>query len=212
MRTPPNPRHARRAAGKLAVALLLCLAAAGCRLMGRRAEHVPFREYRRVLVVEFFDGTRYTGTARTFTGLLRDQLTDLSADTDFITVPQEALPSLQDAFEAGKISLKVLVEARQHHRADAIILGRLESHSPYQPPSVHISVKAIDTARAAVLYEASEGWDARDRAVKRDISAYYREYVGTDPCRFGPHIFTLSPRYFLQYVANRSAKKMAAAL
>jgi len=203
--------------GRVRCALLAALALAGllpagCGLFARREAHKPFRLHRRVVLVEFFDRSRYTGTGRTFTDQLRDQLAELSPDTDFVVVPQEAIRSLEDPFETGKIGLQVLVAARKSHRADAIILGRVEGHRPYRPPSVHVSIKVVDTARAVVLYEASAGWDARSRAVQRDIQSYYREYAGTDRVRFGPNIFTISPRYFLQYAANRAARRMAEAL
>ena len=165
--------------------------------------------YARVALVEFFDRSRYPGTAEQFTGALREQLSNITASTDFVVIGRSALPGFEDPFTGGKLPVASLAQARRDYHADAVIIGAIEDHNPYYKPSVAVSIKLIDTAQGAVICEFSETRNANTRRVSDDIGIYYRENFGRDDCRFGPDVFLISPRYFLKYAARRAAERVA---
>jgi hypothetical protein len=162
----------------------------------------------RVAVVEFFDHSRYTGTAEQFTAALKDQLADVTTGSDFIVIKRSALRGFEDPFTSGKLPVVSLAEARREYKADAVVIGTIDDHNPYPKPSIAISVKMIETAEATVVCEFSETWDANTARIERDIGVYYKENYGADDCRFGPDVFLISPRYFLKYAARRAAERI----
>ncbi|MHC4789751.1 MAG: hypothetical protein ACYS8K_11220 [Planctomycetota bacterium] len=195
-------------------ALLVGALAAGCGAFERRPQE-PQRTsivYKRVAIVGFYDRTPYTHTAERFTEHLRARLAERTTSTDVIVVPREALPALGDPFLGGRISLDVLVELRTRYLADAVVIGSVDGHDPYWQPSVHITLKVIDTASGAFPHELSEGWDAREEGVRHQIDDYWRRNRGKDDCRFGPELFVTSPSYFLKFVADQVAQRLTAAL
>jgi hypothetical protein len=198
-------------------ATVLCFLVAGCIYLPpdpRRSEPVTKMAigYKRIAIVSFYDRTPYARTAEHFTEQLRDKLAEWTESTDVIVVPREDLPSLGDPFVGGSIPLGALVDIRGKYLADAVIIGSVDEHNPYWQPSVHVSLKVIDTATAAFPYELSEGWDGGEDAVRKQIDAYYRRNYQKDDCRFGPELFTTSPSYFLRFVADRIAETITAAL
>jgi len=201
-------------------ALTAALGALACLLVGcgapqeRRPTHPAPRAIgqRRVAVVGFVDRTAYSGTADRFTRALRDKLAERVAGADVIVVPSDVMGSGLDPFEAGAISVDALVRARTTYMADALVVGAIDAHNPYYPPSVHLSVKVLDTASAAVLFELAQEWDSGREDVRETIDAYYRQNIGSDECRFGPDLFLISPRYFLRFVAGAVADRIVAAL
>lgn len=207
-------REALSVAGKLAMAALMCTCV-GCRGFARAAPPQPEKKdigLRRVAIVEFFDKSRYSGTAEQFTQALRDKLAERVTATDVIVVPQSMVAAASDPFAEGTIAIEALVKARSDYMADALIIGSVDAHHPYYPPSVHVSLKVIDTATAEVLFEVAEGWNAGHEYVCRAIDAYYRRNIGSDDCRFGPDLFLVSPRYFLKFVAATVAERLTDAL
>lgn len=194
---------------------LICLLLMGC-LAFPPPPPEPVRQvdihYKRIAIVEFYNRTPYADPAEQFTEQLRDKLTEWTASTDVIVVPKEELPNLGDPFVDGSIPLDVIVDIRTKHLADGIIIGSVDEHSPYENPSVHITLKVIDTATAAFPYSLSEGWNASDREVREAIDSYYRRNHHRDDCRFGPELFRTSPLYFFRFVADRIAQKLTAAL
>jgi len=197
-------------------ALLLCLIVGGCCVPEppprvRRPDPKRIR-YGRVAIIEFLDKSGYPDAARQLGQSLRDKLTERSKDADVFFLPRSAFPSLGDPFSGGTIPVEVLVKARRDYRADALVLGSLDAHDPYPPPSAHVSLKVVDTATAAVPHERSSGWNGREEAVRDAVDRYYRTYVGSDDCRLGPNVFLVSPSYFLKFVAATLADGIAAAL
>jgi len=204
-----------------ALSAVACLAvvAAVLLLAGCRCPETPSAQptrvaigFRRVAIVEFFNRTPYNEPAQQFTEQLRDKLSAWTASTDVVVIPRSALPTLGDPFITGRIPLDVLVTLRQQYLADAVVIGSVDEHNPYWKPSVHITLKVIDTATGQFPYELAQGWDAAQDTVRREIDDYYRRNYGSDDCRFGPELFVTSPRYFLRFVADRAAQRMTAAL
>ena len=78
-----------------------------------------------------------------------------------------------------------LVRVRRDYLADAVIVGSLDGINPYRPPSIHLSMKLVETASGTVPFEVSDGWDAADSQVRNDIHAYYERNIGKDDCRLG---------------------------
>jgi hypothetical protein len=195
-----------------AVAVLL-LFMAGCQYVNPQQPAQPVAiGFRRVAIVEFFNRTAYEEPARQFAAALREKLAERTLSTDVVLIPRSALPSMGDPFVAGRLPLEVLVQVRNKYLADAVIIGSVDQHNPYWKPSVHITLKVIDTATARFPFELSEGWDAGEARVRDEIEDYYRRNYGEDDCRFGPELFVLSPRYFLRFVADRTAERLTAAL
>jgi hypothetical protein len=201
-------------AGLVLTAALL----AGCHIPEPVAAAVPkpvprvALRFKRVAIVEFYNRTPYTEPALQFTDALREKLAARAASTDVIVIPRSALPALGDPFAAGRIPLEVLVSIRERFLADAVIIGSIDQHNPYWKPSVHFTLKVIDTATAQFPYELSGEWDAAEERVRNEIDRYYSTNYGSDDCRFGPDLFVTSPSYFLKFVADRAAEKLAAAL
>jgi len=193
---------------------LAALLAAGCQMAGTAQEARPRVAigFRRIAVVEFYNRTPYSRPAQEFTELLREKLAAWTASTDVVVVPRSSLPALGDPFVGGRIPLDVLVGLREKYLADAVVIGSVDQHSPYWKPSVHITLKVIDTATAQFPCELSEGWDAAEEGVRAEIDEYYRSNYGKDDCRFGPELFVVSPHYFLRFVADRAAEKLTRAL
>jgi hypothetical protein len=162
----------------------------------------------RVAVVEFYNRTAYPHSAMQFTEQLREKLAEWTVAADVVIVPQSELPDMGDPFMGGRVPLDTIVEVRRKYRADAVVIGSLDSHNPYWKPSVHVSVKMIDTSTATVPFELSESWDATQGQVERDIADYYERNRGRDDCRFGPNLFVTSPSYFMRFVADRIAERI----
>ncbi len=206
----------RTALAGLALAVVL---AAGCRLpdlpppkpAAPRSARVPIR-FKRIAIVEFYNRTPYVEPARQFTLALQEKLSVHAAATDVIVVPRSALPELGDPFVAGRLPLDALVGLRERYLADAVIIGAIDEHNPYWKPSVHFTLKVIDTATAQFPCELSEGWDAAEQRVRNEIDRYYEANLGSDDCQFGPDIFVTSPSRFLRFVADRTAARLVSAL
>ena len=190
---------------------VLCLALTGC------ATHLPPRvvkcpiPYARVAIVEFADHSPYPGTAEQFTQMLRDKLAERTDTTDVIIVPR-AVFGEDDPFLTGRISVDSLVRVRRDYLADAVIIGSVDGMNPYRPPSIHLSMKLVETARGTVPFEVSDGWDAADSKVRSDIHAYYERNIGKDDCRLGPDIFLVAPHYYMRFVADQVVGSMTARL
>ena len=103
----------------------------------------------------------------------------------------------------GRISVDSLVRVRRDYLADAVIVGSVDGINPYRPPSIHLSLKHVETARGTVPFEVSDGWDAADNRVRTDIQTYYQRNIGKDDCRLGPDIFLIAPRYYMRFVADQ---------
>ncbi len=168
--------------------------------------------YARLGVVEFTDTTPHNGTARQFSQALRRKLAEQSVETDVVLIPRAALPVGRDPFDSGRIPLESLMRMRRDHMVDAVIVGRVDSHNPYRMPSIHLSLKVVDTGVGSIPLEISEGWDAAREAVQAEVDAYYRRNMGRDDCRLGPNVFYISPRYYLSFVADQVADQIIAAL
>ena len=190
---------------------LLCLALAGCATPAPPHAQKGSIPYARVAIIEFADHSPYPGTAQQFTEMLRDKLAERTDTTDVVVVPSTAFGG-EDPFTTGRISVDSLVKVRRDYLADAVIIGAVDGINPYRPPSMHLSMKLVETARGTVPFEVSDGWDAADGQVRKDIGAYYERNIGKDDCRLGPDIFLISPRYYMRFVADQVVSGMTARL
>ncbi len=195
--------------------LTALVAVGGCAiLMGCTTAQAPpvtvTTNYRRVCLVEFADRTQYSGTGKRFTDLLARQIVQISGDVEVVVAPAGALTELigRDPIREGRVPLKALIEAQNLYGADALVVGSVDAHNPYWSPSVRVSLKVIDVSDGTVTFQSSEGWDAGSSRVQRDIMSYYKRNRYKDECRFGPDVFTVSPRYFLLFVADSVAHRM----
>jgi hypothetical protein len=195
---------------------LLCVLVAGCAIPQPprpRPEKVVI-PYARVAVVEFADRSPYLGVGAQFTEALREKLAERTSGTDVVVVPRAAVFGEEDPFVSGRISVDSLMRVRHDYLADAMLVGAVDDHNPYRPPSIHLSLKVVETAQGSVPFEVADGWDADDLHVRRDVDDYYRNHIGSDDCRFGPDIFLISPRYYMRFVADQVAgsitKRLAA--
>lgn len=168
--------------------------------------------YARVAVVGFENRTPYGDAVDRFTAALRRKLAERTADTDVVIVPRAVLGFSRDPFMSGRIPVDALVRLRKDYLADAVVVGAVESFRPYRPPSVHLSLKVVDTGRGDVAFELSDGWDAATRRVQDEIARYYDRNRGADDCRFGPDIFLISPRHYLSFIADRVARRLSSGL
>ncbi|MGD2175583.1 MAG: hypothetical protein PVJ27_09285 [Candidatus Brocadiaceae bacterium] len=195
-----------------AVGLLTgCFGTGPAREVGRSPRAVP---YRRIAVIEFHDGSRYSsyGYAGDFSRALAQKLAEWTTGTDVVILPREALDAREEPFFTGTMPLNCLVQVRKQCHAEAAIVGNLDEIDPYRMPSAHVSLKVLDTASGAVLFEVSETWDASERSTCREIEAYHDKNRESDECRFGTDLFLNSPRYFLRFVADRVACRVTEAL
>jgi len=191
---------------------LLCVLVAGCTTPPPPRAQAAAIPYARVAVVEFDNRSPYREAAAQFTEALRDKLAERTTGTDVIVVPRAAVFGEEDPFVSGRISVDSLLRVRRDYLADALVVGSVDEHSPYRPPSIHLSLKLVETARGTVPFEISGGWDASDLHVRRDIADYYRSHLGSDDCRFGPDIFLISPRYYMRFVADQVAESITSRL
>ena len=191
-------------------AAVLLAAAMGCAAhhAARLAPPEPVAiAFSRLAVVEFYDRTPYTGTGEKFTEALREKLAERTTTSDVVIVPRSALHG-DDPFTTGRIPVNDLVRLRRQYMADAVVLGCVDSHNPYRPLSVHLSMKVIDTATGTVRFELADGWDAGSQRVRAEIEDYYARNYGKDDCRWGPDVFLISPLYYFRFVADRVAGGM----
>jgi hypothetical protein len=192
---------------------LLCLALAGCATPQppprQQKDTIP---YARVAIVEFANNSPYPDKAEQFTQALREKMVERTDGTDVVVVPRAAVFGDDDPFVSGRISIDALTRVRRDYLADAVIIGALDAIDPYRPPSLHLSLKLVETARGTVPYEVSDGWDAASGQVRSDIEAYYQRNIGKDDCRFGPDMFLISPRYYMRFVADQVVSGLASRL
>ena len=198
--------------------VLACLLVTGCETFEMAVMRPPEPPmvrrdigYRRVAVVEFYNRTSYEQPER-FAEQLREKLAHWTPNTDVVLIRRDDLPGLEDPFRGGRIPLGALVAARERYLADAVILGSIDEHSPYWKPSVHISLKVVDTATAAIPFQLSDGWDANRQTDRDLIDSYYRRNRDCDDCHFGPELFVTSPSYFLRFVADSVAQRIVTTL
>ncbi len=206
-------RHTRRT-GMLASAGAALLLAAGCSVL-MPPPQPPARlalRYGRVAIAEFRNRTQYASATEEFAAVLREKLSQRAASTDVIVIPACDLPELGDPFTGGRVPVSVLARIRREYLADALVIGSVDEHNPYWKPSVHLSVKVIDTGTGEVPFELSQSWDAGEQQARGAIDEYYRRNYGSDDCRFGPQLFVTSPHYFLRFVADRVADRLARTL
>lgn len=201
-----------------AAIMFACLLASGCEALQEATLPPPEPPlpkhqigYGRLGVVEFYNRTPYEQPAQ-FAAQLREKLAHWTTSTDVVLIPQSDLPGLEDPFRGGRIPLSALVAARERYLVDAVVIGSVDEHSPYWKPTVHVSLKVVDTATAAIPFALSDGWDANRQADREQIDIYYRRNRDCDDCRFGPELFVTSPSYFLRFVADSVAQRIATAL
>jgi hypothetical protein len=194
----------------------LCALLCGCAFEGLGPPLPPLERttigYRRLALVEFFDRSGHPEAARQFSASLREKIEERTVGTDVVLVPGQALPSLGDPFVDGALPVDVLVRARRDYMAGVLIIGCINSHDPYPAPSVHLSMKVIDTGTASVIYETADGWDGNHQVVRDAIDEYYRRNIRRDDCRLGPKVFLVSPSYFLRFVAATVANDLVDAI
>ncbi len=181
---------------------------------GAGATRVGALPYRRIAVVEFYDGSQYSsyGYGGDLSRALVEKLSDRTESADFVLLPQAALRARETPFVSGKLPLGILVQARKEYLADAAIVGSLNEIDPYRMPSAQISLKLVDTSTGEVLVSLSEGWDAGDGGVHKRLEDYCRRNCGSGDCKYGTDMFLNSPRYFLRFVADQVAEKVVVSL
>jgi len=189
-------------------AALVCVLS-GCITTSPSANQTAFR---RVCLIEFVDKTEYAGTGGQFAALLLRELTHQSPGVDLIAVQRDAFPELGDPFAAGKLSVGVLARARRQYRAEAVVIGSVDQYNPYWKPSVRLTFKIVETANGKLIYESSRSWDAADSLVGRAIEDYYEANRDRRDFQYGPQIYSVSPKHFLQFVAHTVAREMLAYL
>ena len=201
-------------AERIALALLACAVLAGCETFPLQGEPPPPEPpdiaFRRVVLVEFANRSRYSGTGGAFTRLLRDELAGLVVSSDFVVVERKELVPGDAPLTSGRISLKSLVRARDKYLADAVIVGSIDDHNPYWRPSVQVSLKVINTATAGLDYELAQRWDAATRGFQREVNSYYKRNCTPDEYNFGSELFAISQHYFLKFVAHSLARRLVA--
>ena len=195
----------------LALATWACVLAAGCYSTSAQAPYRRNIRYRRVCVIEFQNRTPYSGEAEKFSRLFGGEFGRLTSATDVVVVPKQEFSELvgREPMTEGRLPLSVLTSARERYQADAVVIGSVDSYNPYWKVSLQVSMKVIDTASGEVPYQFSDEWDSGARHVQREIKRYYERNRERDECKYGPYLFEQSGRYFMIFVANSAAAKMA---
>ena len=202
-----------RRTGTMALAGIACLLVAGCRTVDPVMEQGNTIRFRRVAIVEFSDHSGYGRYGRDFSTALREKLARWTVGTDVIHVPATDLAMTESPTTEGRIPFEAIAEVCRKYRADAMVIGTLDDFHPYTPKlSAHVTLKVVDTANGRLApYAISRGWDTARISTQKDIESYYRSNFGKGDREFelGPDVFTVAPRYFILYIADRVAQDMA---
>ena len=199
--------NARIKAGFLTgTAILLGILAQGC------STAPPVREvdapFNRIAIVNLADQPPYEGAGGQVASLLAEELPQFDPEVDTIVLGRDELDpeSGGDYIRRGAVPLEVLTHVRERYRADALLVGRVSHFEPYWEPSVGVSLKVLDTANTSLISSVTGRWDSGTKQVRDKIKRYHERNRHRDECRFGPNIFTTSPRYFLLFVSHDIAR------
>jgi hypothetical protein len=200
MKTPNRP--------KLEKLLVGIFAALGALLMtGCAGQQVT---YPRIAVAPMYNRSEHTQAGPRLSRSLTRKLSTAFPNSDVILLSAENMREMHghDPLAEGTLPLKALTHCRQQYSADAVVIGAITNYHPYWNMSLGVRLKVIDTGNATVIARLSRQWDAGSPRVQKEIQQYYRQNRNSNDCRFGPDLFTVSPRYFMLFVAHSMAREI----
>ena len=188
--------------------------AGGC----ARTDHLPtpadhMGKFQRVIVVEFYYDAPHEEFEPGFGKLLADRLADYTSGVDISRVASAELRGDFDSpLERGTVPLGFLTEMRERYMAEAVIIGRVDSFSPYyHNMALGMSIKALDTEDGTVFFSTSRTWKAGELDRRGDLRDYYERSYGDENVEYyGPDLLLISPSSFAEYIADRVARKLLA--
>lgn len=116
-----------------------------------------------------------------------------------------------DAVAANSVPSDALRRIFQRHRADAVLIGRIEHLHSYDPVAIGLATHLVSCLDGTVLWSASGHFDGARHDVQTDLRAWHDATVGDNVGELGGWQAALSsPRLFARYVSDRVAASVLA--
>lgn len=198
--------------------LLLCLAVGLVLLSGctdRRRTDTPshgfswwrgdgLAQVRRIAVVPFAHGPKVGRSgeqvAPAFAAALRDMGVAQIVELDPADVPANQ----RDPLQHDAVSADQLLHLRDRYHVDAVLLGRIDRMSSYDPMTMDLTVHLVSCRDGQPVWSGSGSFDGRRADVQDDISSWYRRRQVEEGGQVLDWKTTLqSPSRFSRYVADR---------
>ncbi len=194
--------------------LALLLLAAGCAFTPRERPlpvQVSFRTtpaalaVQRVAVLPLYTGEGLGRAAEAFTPEFAQALRELGKH-EVELVPKalrdELLPHIEPS--ATAITSTDLLRLRDRLHVDAVVIGRIEQFTSFDPISVGLAVHLVSCLDGEVAWSATGQFDGGRKEIQADVKWWHQRLNGTTTAGIAGWKQTLqSPQMFSRYVSDR---------
>jgi hypothetical protein len=196
--------------------LAALLASSGCRFPFSRAEPVQHQtlsfhttaqaaELHRVAVLPFFLAENVGRSAGAINEAMASALRELGLHEALsVSVAQRDLLLPHDVLLSNRISVDDLLKLRDELHCDAVLIGRVEHFTGFDPLAIGVSAHLVSCLDGSIAWSATAHIDSRRADVQRDIELWYERTAGEGNAGITGWKQTLeSPRLFTRFVAEQ---------
>lgn len=207
----------RRWPGRCLLPLILLLLA-GCGTRVATGDPVAFSYHTQesiervhiVAMIPLYHGPEVDDSAITVDAAMATALRELGPfQVRELTTAERDLAFGDPARNLANVTVESLRTFRVRHRADALLVGRIDHYDSYDPMSVGLEAHLISCSDGATLWSATGHFDGRRRDIQREIHNWHRYVVGQGLETIGGWQLVLqSPSLFTRYVCDTLVNTM----
>ena len=202
---------------RMTLAMLAALAlSSGCRFPFTRGEQVQHQtlsfhttaqaaDLHRVAVLPFFLADNVGRSASAINEAMASALRELGLHEALsVSVAQRDLLLPHDVLLNNQISVDDLLKLRDALHCDAVLIGRVEHFTGFDPLAIGVSAHLVSCLDGSVAWSATAHIDSRRADVQHDIELWYERTAGEGNAGISGWKQTLeSPRLFTRFVAEQ---------
>ncbi len=133
---------------------------------------------------------------------------------EVVLVPPTLARSILGAagLERSTIRVEDLLAIRDHLRADAVVVGRIEQAATFDPVALGLTAHLVSCTDGEVLWSATAHFDAARKDVQEDLEDWYADHGGEATSSVaGWRLALRSPLVFARYASDRLVDTIAIA-
>ncbi len=205
--------------GLLLAGMVVLLVTAGCAFGRRSAVDPRLYSYQvdpdivavtRIVMVPLYHASGVGRAARSLDEATATAWRELG-QFEILVVDQATRSKLlpDDVVARRNIPAEGLRRLREQYRADAVLVGRIEHFTSFDPISAGVVLHLIDCRHGRSLWTATCHFDGGRGEIQRDIRAWHRATLGDGLDDIGGWQNVLySPRLFARYLSDRLAESV----